>query len=257
MTAPALFVSHGSPMFAVEPGRLGPALEALGRGLRDVRAVVVVSPHWQSHGVHVGAAAQPDTVHDFGGFPDALYRLRYDAPGSPEIAAEVIDVLRDAGIEATPDALRGRDHGAWVPLRYLRPQADLPVVQVSLPHELDGAGALRLGKALAPLRERGVLVVGSGSLTHNLFEFRATVHDPEYAQAFADWVREAVLRRDVDALVDYRARAPHAVRAHPTEEHFLPLLVALAAAGSDAPHWIEGGMTYGTLSMDSCAWGHA
>lgn len=256
MPAPALFVSHGAPTFAVEPGRLGPKLAELGAALDAVRAIVVVSPHWQTPDVRVMTAAQPETVHDFSGFPEALYRLRYDAPGAPDVAQEVLEALRVRGFPATADATRGRDHGAWVPVMHMRPQADIPVLQVSLPHTFDTAGAFALGRALAPLRARGILVVGSGSLTHNLYEFRGTVRDPEYAREFAEWMRQAVLQRDVDAVIDYRRRAPHAARAHPTEEHLLPLLVALGAATpEDAPHWIDGGMTYGTLSMDSFGWG--
>ncbi|AXK73698.1 dioxygenase [Lysobacter sp. TY2-98] len=253
--APALFVSHGSPMFAIEPGRLGPQLAALGRTLGGVRAMVVMSPHWQTRGLQVMATRRPSTVHDFGGFPEALYRLRYDAPGAPDIAGEVIAALRDAGLDAMPDATRGRDHGAWVPMMHLRPQADLPVIQVSLPHDADAAFAFKLGRALAPLRARGVMLVGSGSLTHNLYELRGGVRDPEYAQQFEDWVRDVIARGDVDALIGYRTRAPHAERAHPTDEHFLPLPFALGAANGDASQWIDGGMTYGTLSMGSCGWG--
>ena len=217
---------------------------------------MVVSPHWQTSGVRVGGDPAPATIHDFGGFPAPLYALQYTPPGAPEFAPAIVRMLVDAGFNATLDASRGLDHGAWVPLRYLKPDADVPVLQVSLPHDLDAAGALRLGQALAPLRERGVLVVGSGSLTHNLFEFRQHIRDPEYAQAFADWVADAVARRDVDALVHYRQRAPHAARAHPTEEHYLPLLVALGASDADEPRaLIDGGMTYGVLSMDSFGFG--
>lgn len=255
-TAPALFISHGSPMFAIEPGLLGPRLQAIGQALRDVQAVLVVSPHWQTRGVRVAATPAPQTIHDFGGFPAALYALEYPAPGAPDLAHAAAQLLSDAGFDVTVDAERGLDHGAWVPLRYLFPQADIPVFQVSLPHDLDAAGALRLGQALAPLRRRGVLVVGSGSLTHNLYEFRQHINDPEYAQAFADWTNDAVLARDVPALVDYRSRAPHAARAHPTEEHYLPLLVAAgASAADDTVRRIEGGMTYGVLSMDSFGFG--
>lgn len=254
--APSLFVSHGSPMFAVEPGQLGPRLQTLGESLHGIRAVLVVSPHWQTRGVRVTTAARPETIHDFGGFPPVLYTLRYDVAGAPDVAAQAASLLADAGFNVAIDEQRGLDHGAWVPLRHLRPQGDLPVFQVSLPHDIDAAGALRLGAALAPLREQGVLIVGSGSMTHNLYEFRRHIHDPEYAQQFADWVRDAVARHDVHGLVDYRRRAPNAERAHPSEEHFLPLLVALGASqADDARHFIEGGMTYGVLSMDSYLWG--
>jgi 4,5-DOPA dioxygenase extradiol len=256
MTAPSLFISHGSPMFALEPGLLGPNLRAIGQSLRGVAAVLVVSPHWQTRGVRVGTSAAPETIHDFGGFPPPLYQLQYPAPGAPMLARDAADLLAGAGFEVALDARRGLDHGAWVPLRYLFPDAGVPVFQVSLPQQLDAADALRLGQVLAPLRERDVLVVGSGSLTHNLYEFRQHVRDPEYAQHFVDWIRDAVAARDVEALVDYRRRAPHAERAHPTEEHYLPLLVAVGAStGAETARLVEGGMTYGVLSMDSFAFG--
>lgn len=255
-SAPSLFISHGSPMFALEPGLLGPNLRAIGAVLSGIHAVLVVSPHWQTPGVSVGSSAAPETIHDFGGFPAPLYQLQYPAPGAPALAQDAARLLASAGFDVTLDDRRGLDHGAWVPLRYLFPAADVPVFQVSLPQHIDAAGALRLGQALAPLRERGVLVVGSGSLTHNLYEFRQHIRDPEYAQQFADWVRDAVAARDVAALVDYRRRAPHAQRAHPTEEHYLPLLVAVgASADTDPARLVEGGMTYGVLSMDSFAFG--
>jgi len=254
--APSMFISHGSPMFALEPGRLGPNLRAIGQSLRGITAVLVVSAHWQTRGVRVGTSPAPETIHDFGGFPPPLYALQYPAPGAPGLAQDAARLLVQASFEVTPDEHRGLDHGAWVPLRYLFPQADMPVFQVSLPQDIDAVGALRLGQALAALRERGVLVVGSGSLTHNLYEFRQHIRDPEYAQEFADWVRAAVVARDVEALVDYRRRAPHGERAHPTEEHYLPLLVAMGASlGADATRLVEGGMTYGVLSMDSFGFG--
>lgn len=256
MNAPSLFVSHGSPMFAVEPGALGPRLAALGARLAGIEAVLVVSPHWQTRGLRVMATPQPAAIHDFGGFPQALYALRYDPPGAPAWASEAVRLLTEAGFQPVLDAIRGLDHGAWVPLRHLLPDAAVPVFQVSLPHDLDTRGALALGRALAPLRERGVLVVGSGSMTHNLHEFRQHVRDPEYAQAFADWVHAMISAGDSEALIAYRQRAPHAARAHPTEEHFLPLLVAVGAQAPGERAWrLEGGMTDAILSMDSYAWG--
>lgn len=254
--APALFVSHGSPMFALEPGRLGPNLGHLGAELTQLTAIVVVSPHWQTRGVRVTGAAALETIHDFGGFPAALYALQYPARGEPQLASQVRDLLRVARFDTAIDARRGLDHGAWVPLRYLKPHADVPVVQVSLPHDIDAAGAFRLGQALAPLRDQGVLVIGSGSLTHNLFEFRQQINDPQYAQDFANWIADAVMRGDVESLLQYRERAPQAARAHPTEEHFLPLLVAIGASVAGEPRrLVQGGMTYGVLSMDSFGFG--
>lgn len=255
--APVLFVSHGAPTFAIEPGTLGPLLTTLGQQLQGITAVLVVSPHWQTRGVQVMASAAPETVYDFGGFPQALYSLRYPAPGAPALAAEVQRVLDDSGWPATLDTQRGLDHGAWVPLRHLLPAAQIPVFQVSLPHDLDTAGALRLGHALAPLRAQGVLVLASGSMTHNLYEFRhAHTAAAEYAVEFTHWIRQAVTGSAVDQLVNYRHLAPHAERAHPSEEHYLPLLVAMGARHADeAPTVIDGGITHGVLSMESYAWG--
>ena len=254
--APALFLSHGSPMFAVEPGLLGPNLRDLGASLRDVAAVAIVSPHWQTRGVRVGTGTDLETIHDFGGFPAALYQLRYPASGAPAFAAQAARLLADAGFEVAVDPGRGLDHGAWVPLRHLFPDAGIPVFPVSMPHDLDTAGALALGRALAPLRDAGVLVVGSGSLTHNLYEFRRPAPDAAYAQRFADWAFAAVDARDHAALVDYLASAPDAARAHPTPEHYLPLVVAAGASDpAESVRRIEGGITDGVLSMDSFGFG--
>lgn len=255
--APVLFISHGAPTFAIEPGLLGPQLQQLGAGLTGVKAVLVVSPHWQTHGIQVMTTAAPETVHDFGGFPRELYQLQYPAPGAPSFAADAARLLAAAGYGVTLNAGRGLDHGAWVPLRFLLPRANLPVFQVSMPVDLDPNGAMKLGESLASLREQGVMIIGSGSLTHNLYEFRqqATQAD-RYALEFSGWIRQAVLRRDNRALIDYRTLAPHATRAHPTDEHYLPLLVAIGAVGApDAVAAIEGGITHGVLSMDSFVWG--
>jgi len=251
--APALFVSHGAPTFALEPGLLGPNLTHLGARLRDLAAIAVVSAHWQTPGVQVMRTAAPETVHDFGGFPPALYKLEYPAPGAPAIAVETAALLKSAGIETTFDDERGIDHVVWVPLRYLLPKAQVPVFQISLPFNCTAEYALRLGQALAPLRRRGVLVMGSGSLTHNLGDIGQ--FDPilsAYVAEFTAWVRTHVQRRDMQALVEYRRRAPHAERVHPSEEHFLPLLAALGASeDADAVNVLEGGVTYGVLSMES------
>lgn len=255
--APVLFISHGAPTFALEPGLLGPQLNALGRQLTDIKAVLVVSPHWQSGGMRVMSTVAPSTVHDFGGFPAALYALQYPAPGQPQIAAEAARLLADGGFQVAFDAQRGLDHGAWVPLMHMLPEARVPVFQVSMPLALDTAGALRMGQLLAPLREQGVLILASGSMTHNLYEIdRSGSTEAPYAREFNDWVRAAIVADESDRVVKYRQHAPHAERAHPTEEHFLPLLVALGAhAAGEMLQVLDGGITYGVLSMESYAWG--
>lgn len=256
--APVFFISHGAPTFAIEPGVLGPSLGALGKRLSGVKAVLVVSPHWQTRDVKVMTTPVPETVHDFGGFPSALYDLHYPAAGQPQLATEAGRVLAQAGWAVSADQRRGLDHGAWVPLMHLLPNADVPVFQVSMPHNLTTASALQLGQALAPLREQGVMIVASGSMTHNLYEFRQSGAASEaYAVEFTHWVRQAVTGNATQAVVDYRQLAPHAQRAHPTEEHFLPLLVAMGAHGSDeATHVVDsGGVAHGVLSMESYAWG--
>lgn len=254
--APVFFISHGAPTFAIEPGQLGPRLQALGRQLAGAKAVLVVSPHWQTRDVQVMTTAQPDTVHDFGGFPAELYTLRYPASGQPDVALAAARLLSEAGFATTLDDQRGLDHGAWVPLGHLLPEAELPVFQVSMPRTLTTAQAWQLGQALSPLRAQGVVVVASGSMTHNLYEFRpgATRTEP-YVPEFAAWVRAAVLANATESLIHYRELAPHAQRAHPTEEHFLPLLVALGAKGDDAAQVIDDAVTHAVLSMESYVWG--
>lgn len=254
---PALFVSHGAPLFAIDAGETGPALTRWGRQLRDgiapLRAVVVMSPHWMARGVEVMTGAQPATWHDFGGFPPALYQLQYPAPGSPAVAQEVLRLLEAAGIAASGNAARPFDHGAWVPLMHLLPEADVPVVQVALPVGAGPAEVYALGAALRSLRRQGVLVVGSGSMTHNLAEFFGGARQAApYVLEFSRWIESALVRHDVRALLNYRTEAPHAVRAHPTDEHFLPLFFALGAAGDDlAVDYLSREVMYSMLSMDA------
>lgn len=256
--APVFFLSHGAPTFAMEPGVLGERLRALGQQLSEVEAVLVLSPHWQTPELRVMSTAAPATVHDFGGFPAALYELDYPASGHPQLAAETGRLLTAAGYQPVFDAQRGLDHGAWVPLMHLLPQAQLPVFQVSMPYALDTVTAYQLGEALAPLRELGVAIVGAGGMTHNLADYRpAAAPVADYALEFTRWVRQTVIGRDAQRLLDYRELAPHARRAHPSEEHFLPLLIALGASDADSAQLIEGGIRHGALSMDCYAWGLA
>jgi 4,5-DOPA dioxygenase extradiol len=247
-------VSHGAPLFAIEPGLAGPRLAELGRELPRPDAIVILSPHWMTRGeVNVTASTAPQTIHDFGGFPDELYQLRYPAPGAPILAAHIVKLLQAAGWTSRLDHQRGLDHGAWVPLMYLAPEADIPVVQVSMPARLDTHQAWKLGEALKPLRDMNVLIVASGSLTHNLYEFRgATREGADYVKAFAAWTAQTLRAGQTDQLLDYRQQAPSAERAHPTDEHFLPLLIALGAAGERYDtRVLEGGVSYGVLAMDS------
>ncbi len=258
---PSLFVSHGAPTYAIEPGLAGAQLGALGRLLGKPRAIVVVSPHWMTSGLEITAIERPHTVHDFGGFPPALYDLQYPAPGSPALALQIQQQLATIGMQARLDALRGLDHGAWVPLLHLYPDADVPTLQVSLPYDANPKSAYALGQALAPLADDGVLIVGSGSLTHNLYEFRISESEGDvatYAQDFSAWIRQAVLRGDMTRLRQALDLAPHAARAHPTTEHFLPLLVAAGAALSHVPVTVlDGGIRHGVLSMESYLFGQA
>jgi 4,5-DOPA dioxygenase extradiol len=254
---PTLFLSHGAPTFAIEPGRAGAPLRALGRRLERPRAVVVVSPHWITRGVKVTGTSRPATIHDFGGFDPKLYELAYPAPGDPQLAQRVATLLSQAGWPASIDPQRGLDHGAWVPLLHLLPQADVPVLQVSMPADLDERRAFDLGRALAPLANEGVLVVGSGSLTHNLYEFRVgTAGEAAYAREFTEWIRAAVRAGDSTRLTDALRQAPHARRAHPTPEHFFPLAVALGASGQALPATVlDGGIVHGVLAMESYVFG--
>jgi 4,5-DOPA dioxygenase extradiol len=256
---PTLFISHGSPTFAIEPGIAGPALTALGKTLPRPTAILIVSPHWTTREPRVAITLRPQTIHDFGGFPHALYQLNYPASGAPDVAQRAIELLRAAGYPAEADAQWGLDHGAWVPLMHLLPQADVPVFQVSLPARLDGERAYAYGQALAPLANEGVLLIGSGSLTHNLFEVRFDAPDANaetYAVEFAHWINTVVTGRDHAHLQQTMAIAPHAQRAHPTAEHLWPLMVAAGAAGAEVPAVrIDGGITHGVLSMDAFVFG--
>jgi len=256
MRQPALFVPHGAPTFALQPGAAGAALERLAARLPPPRAVVVVSAHWTTAIPTVGLALRPQTIHDFSGFPGELYEIHYPATGCPEAAREVAGALVEAGLPVMLDPARGLDHGAWVPLRLMFPDAEVPVIPLSIQTRDGTAGALRLGRALAPLLDRGFLVVASGNVTHNLGDYveasRAQHGTPAYVREFADWVWERLLARDVEGLLAYRNLAPDAARAHPTDEHLLPLYVALGAGGEDfGVERIHVGIDDYVLAMDA------
>ncbi|MGH8464817.1 MAG: DODA-type extradiol aromatic ring-opening family dioxygenase [Pseudomonas sp.] len=248
---PSLFISHGSPMLALEPGASGPALKRLAAELPRPKAIVVVSAHWESNDLRVTSNPQPETWHDFGGFPAALFAVQYPAPGEPVLAQRVADLLSDAGLPAQLDPHRPFDHGAWVPLSLMYPQADIPVIQVSLPSRLGPALQEQVGKALSELRAEDILLIGSGSITHNLGEldWHAGPESIEpWALAFRDWMIEKLQAEDTAALLDYRRQAPYAVRSHPSDEHLLPLYFARGAGEQFAI--THQGFTMGALGMD-------
>lgn len=251
MVLPSLFISHGSPMLALMPGESGPALAKLAKQLPRPRAIVVVSAHWETPDLRVSSSSQPATWHDFGGFPAELYQVQYPAPGHPQLAEDIALRLTNAGLPTQLDPERPFDHGTWVPLVLMYPQADIPVVQVSLPSQQAPELISRIGEALAELRKEGVLLIGSGSITHNLRELDWQA-GPEsitpWAKAFRDWTVEKLEARDTNALFDYRQQAPYAVRNHPTDEHWLPLYFAMGAGGAFKVE--HSGFTLGSLGMD-------
>ena len=252
MNPASLFLGHGSPMILVEPSPTRDFLAGLGASLERPSAILCVSAHWEAPRPMLSAAEAPAILHDFGGFPEALYRMDYPAPGSPALARRVAGLLRGAGFDAGLDEARGLDHGAWIPLRLAWPAADIPVVQLSLVAGADAARHLALGRALRPLGEDNVLVVGSGNLTHNLAEAMAWMQsggrrDGAWAAEFAAWMTEAVLKGDAARLAAWASQAPHARRAHPSPEHLLPLHVACGAGG--AATLLHDAMELGSLSM--------
>lgn len=252
MTMPTIFLSHGAPTLILDDVPARAFLASLGQLLPRPRAIVAVSAHWGTDVPAVSIARRPDTIHDFYGFPEALYRLHYNAPGAPELAERVASL---AG--AAHDHHRGLDHGAWVPAMLAWPDADIPIFQLSIQPELSPAHHIALGRRLSSLRGEGVLVMGSGSATHNLRALvrGAVASEPEpWAQAFDDWLAGTLEKGDEAALADYRGRAPGAREAHPTDEHLLPLHVAFGAAG-DGAHGrvLHRSFTLGNLSMASYA----
>jgi len=270
MSHPALspiFISHGSPMTALEPRaagafmqRLGPAIDAaFGRP----KAVLAVSAHTLARAPVLLAAPQHQAVYDFGGFDDKLYTLRYDAPGAPALATQLQALLGAAGIDVHRAEQGGLDHGIWTPLRFMWPAADVPVLPLAFVPTWSPQQLFDFGAALAPLAAQGVLVMGSGSITHNLRRvfasgLHAHVEAPEIAEsaAFRQWMLRRGQDRDWDALFDYRKAAPHAADMHPTDEHLLPWYVAAGAGSRDsAALRLHDSLTFGSLGMDSYAFG--
>jgi 4,5-DOPA dioxygenase extradiol len=258
---PALFLSHGAPTFPLEDVPARHFLSDLADQLPErPKAILIVSAHWETQRPAVNAVETNDTIHDFYGFPAQLYEIRYPAPGSKALAGRVAGLLAEGGLTVDVDPARGLDHGAWVPLQLIFPNADIPVVQLSVQSQLGPEYHLELGRLLAPLRKEGVLVIGSGSFTHDLSSFREyrnaiAAPEPPWVASFADWMTENLEQGRTDELVGYRSSAPNAARNHPTEEHLLPLFVALGA-GAEAPaRHLHASATYAILRMDVFAFG--
>ena len=254
-TLPTIFVSHGAPTLVIEPLPTHDFLIELGKTLPRPQAILCVSAHWEAAEPMLSGVAQPETIYDFYGFPDELYQMHYPAPGSPALAKRTAIMLMQAGFSAMTHPERGLDHGAWAPLKLMYPQADIPVVQLSVQSRQGAAHHLALGKALQPLRQEGVLILASGGATHNLLAFRGQPADApvqEYAAAFDAWLETCIAEGRDDLLVDYLNQGPSARRNHPTPEHFLPLLVAAGAGahGKRIHHTFE----HGILSMAAFAW---
>ncbi|HSB60446.1 MAG TPA: class III extradiol ring-cleavage dioxygenase [Vicinamibacteria bacterium] len=257
MAFPALFVSHAAPTVAIEEDAYTRALAAWARDRPTPRAIVVMSAHWEAQGpIRVNVGARPALMYDFFGFPPRLYQLAYDAPGAPALAGEVLEALAGAGLDPAAEESRSWDHGVWVPLRLLFPEANVPVLAVSLPVPRDPALLLRAGEALAPLRKRGVLVFGSGGVVHNLHRLDRPKGAPaaEWAAAFDAWVAGRLGAMDVEAIADYIGRAPHADQAAPTTEHFDPLFFVLGSRSErDRVVPVFEGFHHGSLSLRSFA----
>jgi 4,5-DOPA dioxygenase extradiol len=257
---PSVFVSHGAPTLAVESNDTTDFLKRLGSELGRPLAILCVSAHWDTARPALSAAGRPETIHDFGGFPEELYRIQYPAPGAPALAARAAGLLEAAGFECEVVRDRGLDHGAWVPLRLMYPDADVPVTQLSVQPQLDPRHHLRLGRALATLRDEGVLVLATGSATHNLgrIDFRGGTDAPDWAAEFDEWLSAKIEDGSVEELLDYRRLAPHAASAHPTDEHLLPLFVALGAGAEGETargRSLHRGWTMGSLSMAAYVFG--
>lgn len=261
MTIPSLFLSHGAPTLPLTDTPARSFLRGLGGRLARPKAILVISAHWETERPVVSAVERNETIHDFHGFPRELYQLHYPAPGAPSLSREIANLLRAVGLDCGIDETRGLDHGAWVPLMLMYPQSDIPVLQLSLQPHLGPAHHLRIGRALERLRGEGVLIIGSGSLTHDLSEIRGQSLDTQptnWVNGFADWFNDKLTAARTEDLLDYRRLAPFATKNHPSEEHLLPLFAALGAPGANwRAERLHASSTYGILRMDVYAFSAA
>ncbi len=252
---PVVFVAHGAPILLDDALWMG-ELAAWAEAMPKPKSILMVSAHWEQRPTTLGATRTVPLVYDFSGFPAGYYETQYPAPGAPDLAARVRELLGERGIAFTDDPTRGLDHGAYVPLVAMHPAADVPVLQISMP-ALDADPLFDLGRALAPLRDEGVLVFGSGFLTHNMsYAFKPGI--PTWAHEFDAWAAESLGRLDVDALKNFHTRAPAARTALPTWEHYAPVLVAAGAAAGETTSvtfpitgfWMDGAFTKRSVQFD-------
>jgi 4,5-DOPA dioxygenase extradiol len=260
MTAfPSLFISHGSPMIVLENTPARDFLAGYGAQLGKPKAILVASAHFETRTPVLSADAHPDMIYDFGGFPRALFEMQYPAAGDPELANHAAAMLTAAGIPAQPVTNRGFDHGTWTPLKLMYPDADIPVVQLSVQPQMNAAHHIAMGRALAPLRDEGVLVMGSGSLTHNLRKLQrggGETPAPDWVRQFGAWAHEAIEDGSVQDVANWLECAPYARENHPSPEHFLPLPFAFGAAGEGARgKRVHTSCEYGVLMMDAYQFG--
>lgn len=251
-----LFVSHGAPTLALEPGETGKMLSTLAASLPRPDAILVISAHWDTRVPMVSLAAHPPTIHDFAGFPAALYGIHYPAPGAPALANKVVELLAAHDIQAQTQADRGLDHGAWVPLSLMYPEADIPVTQLSIQSRSKPAAQFALGQALQDLHDQNVLILASGAITHNLSDFFTGQRDAAplaYVNSFADWIADQLAAEQAQTLLNYRTENRQGIQAHPSEDHLMPLFVA-AGSGQGVPKRFTPETTYGILAMDAYVW---
>ena len=257
---PSLFISHGAPTLVLDASPARDFLERLGTQLERPKAILIISAHFDARNPTLTSGAAPRTIHDFGGFGPEMHAMQYPAPGDPGLAERAAAMLRASGLDAVTDGERGLDHGAWVPLKLAYPEADIPVVQLSISMNQSPEWHYRLGQAIAPLRDEGVLIIGSGGTTHNLRAFftgsyKIDSDAPEWVTLFSEWVAEKVAANDRGALIEAVEQGPMARQNHPSMDHILPFFVALGAGGEGAGERLHQSTTYGVLAMDAHRFG--
>ncbi|AOA57809.1 dioxygenase family protein [Acinetobacter larvae] len=249
-TLPGLFISHGSPMLAIDPEQVGPALHRLSTNLPRPKAIVVMSSHWESNAFEISSHSRPETWHDFRGFPEPLYQIRYPAPGSPALAEQMIQLFSSYDFVLHPNSTRPRDHGVWVPLLHMYPDADIPVLELSLPRQATAEQLFEIGQIIAPLRQQQILIIGSGSITHNLSELSwqdPNAQVPSWASDFRNYVAYHLKHGLYEKVLAWQS-IPEVQRNHPSLEHLAPLFFAMGTGSISSI--VHSSFSMGALGMD-------